>query len=213
MEIENKNSTWRIAQNSCWTQISIPQWGTPEAPTPYYILVPCEESSCCSIQIEVCNYGLPLGKNIKTIGDVIRDGDGCLNSYFYYHDYNTGQLVSSQCNDVCDEWLNELNEFFYAGGKIVYHVDKKIGTKSNVINYYIHNNFDTSIIFELIENQEIQLHIVDLIGQSVLNSSYNLKTGSNKIDLENLNLQSGIYFINVYSNSKLEISDKFIIMR
>lgn len=207
------DTNWRVIQASCWTQIPIPQWGTPEAPTPYYMLVPCQESGCCAVSIEVCDY--VSFKSITQISEVYRESIDCNSTYFNYYDFGSNQLASSQCHDVCEEWLNEINSPSYVEYEKLLLEDKKEESNNfSDFNILISNDYkNLKLKINSNNNSNLKIKVFNLLGEEILANELKVKEGFNQFDINTNNLNSGVYLLSIFYNSQLLMNDKFLIVR
>ena len=68
------------------------------------------------------------------------------------------------------------------------------------------------ISFKAFQDDEIQIQIMDLNGKKVFAENRKVAEGINGISLDNLDLQNGIYFIQLYFN-EMVYSSKITIMK
>lgn len=217
MERENKNSTWRIVQNSCWTQIPLGQHGTIANPTPNFALVPCDESECCVVGIKVCR-SLTVSNRIDI--EVIEEWnsqDTCDNMKLYYNQRNVGEQFvydSSNCNYKCDEWLNNLDSINYTAYKINIENENELEQYKD-FNYKfsqkldkIHIEINSNLSFPSSQYKIINLQGIELISQNIF-----IKKGRNEFDINIENYQNGFYILLINIENQEIISSKFIILR
>jgi hypothetical protein len=222
MEREKINSTWRIVQNSCWTQIPIPQVGSPESPSPNFALVPCDTSECCMVEVEVCRWGNPRRINI-TVLTTWEDIDECSSQYKSYYDpHTTGEppfevyhcCSYSQCNNTCEDWLNDLNAVNYnEQWKMTFEDDSQQNDFKNNLRFIQTND---ELILEIInskENEITTINIIDILGRPIFNKSINLLNGSTRIVINTSNFKTGVYFINTNINGINSSNHKILIVR
>ncbi len=203
-----------VFNKSCWTRIWLPQYGTIENPTPNFAIVPCKGTTCCKVGIKVCR-ATPNIVSIE-VTQPWEENTSC-SGEFYRYNYRLGgpSIVydSTQCNQACEDWINNLDTTGYISNKFIFS-DENI---TQIEGFYLDilNQDDLIELFISSDSKysHSNLKIIDLQGRVIYSKIIEIIKGTNRKTIHTNELNTGVYFINVYSNSKLEISDKFIILR
>jgi len=211
------DTTWRIIQSTCWSEglwyppiempVSLPRWAA------------CEGAGCCIKNLIVCRYS--TGLQIYLNGGSI-ETDTCGNYYRAYENIIIGPsgipeygIDSVACEEKCD-WLNGLEVFDYTGKESMMDEDNNINLFTDedlIINTQQFSEFLKVQIQSKIEDLSIRISIYDLLGSEQLSISRNLQKGKNEFNLNTQHLKTGVYLLSLTSDTTLNTSKKFFIIK
>ncbi len=203
-----------VFNKSCWTRIWLPQYGTIENPTPNFAIVPCKGTTCCKVGIKVCR-ATPNIVSIE-VTQPWEENTSC-SGEFYRYNYRLGgpSIVydSTQCNQACEDWINNLDTTGYTSNKFIFSDENK--TQIDGFYFEISNNED---LIELSissdsEYSNSNLKIIDLHGREIHSEILDIIKGFNRKSINTNNLNTGIYLIQLNLGYKHFVSKKIIIVR
>ncbi len=214
MERENINSTWRVAQNSCWTQIPLGQYGTVANPTPDFALVPCDSAECCYSGMRVCR--MTDGSVVVTplnysVSDPICDPASM--SYQIFISFGEYYTSWAECEFTCD-WM------FGIGGtyneKPIFSFDDKEADFKNQnfeIEFFNYGDLLNLKVNSQVESNYFKLQLQSIEGRIIEERINQLKFGVNEFPITLSNLNNGVYMLNVFESGQHIITRKIIITR
>jgi hypothetical protein len=221
--------TWRVVQASCWVHykdyLFQPAGGV-------VVYEPCANTECCSIGLTVCRIDADPNDYISiTSNGTITGGNSCTGTKKVYDPsgfgtpiYNTNGPVSYNttmtlpCQDRCD-WLNiddsQFNNYEYYGKESYNDFDFQLINPGDELklNITVKKDLLDCYIFSNIKTENCNIAIYNILGQSLINNSYNLKKGMNDFSLNIDDLNSGMYIIQVNVDGIVQRTEKFIILK
>jgi hypothetical protein len=87
----------------------------------------------------------------------------------------------------------------------------KSKTISSVSLYPNPSSDFSTLSFNLETQENIQIHIVNVLGEEVFNYNAQLNAGFNKVEINTSNLENGVYFVQLISDEKLMITERLVI--
>ncbi len=69
----------------------------------------------------------------------------------------------------------------------------------------------STLSFNLETSENVQIHIVNVLGEEVYNYNSQLNTGFNKVEINTSNLENGVYFVQLISDQKILITERLVV--